>query len=99
MIKVMIVDNTDNNYMFADENGTVHMSKMWFENFVSKPQPGDYMFISESVITDPEEKMTPKTYGPFTTLGFARKPEKMTEKDFVVVINDNGMVVWQRYYG
>ncbi len=95
----MVIDNTNNNYMLADKNGTVHMAKMWFENFAPKPQPGDYMFIAESIITDPEERITPKTYGPFTQLGFARKPENMTEKDFIVVVNDNGMSVYQRYYG
>lgn len=99
MKKVIIIDNTDNNYVFADENGTIHMAKMWFENFASKPQSGDYMFISESVITDPEEKITSKTYGPFTTLGYARRPERMTERDFIVVVTDDTMVAYQRYYG
>ncbi len=99
MMKVMVIDNTNDNYMFTDKKGTVHMAKMWFENFASKPRPGDYLFIPESFITDPEEKTTPKTFGPFTKLGFARKPENMTERDFIVIVNDEGMSVYQRYYG
>ena len=99
MKKLMLIDNTNNNYVFADENSIIYRITMWFENFASKPQPGDYMFISEQVLDDHEEINTSKTYGPFTTLGYARKPENMTERDFVVVVNDDGMVVWQRYYG
>lgn len=97
--KLMLIANTNNNYAFADENHIIYRITMWFENFASKPQPGDYIFISESIITDPEEINTPKTYGPFTTLSFAKKPENMTESDFIVVVNDEGMVVYQRYYG
>ena len=99
MKKLMLIDITDNNYVFVDESRIVYKITMWFKNFMSKPQPGDYMFISEQILDDPEEKNTPKFYGSFTKRGYARKPEKMTEKDFVVVINDKGMVVWQRYYG
>ena len=95
----MLIDNTNNNYVFVDENRIIYRITMWFENFASKPQPGDYMFISEKVLDDPEEKNTPKTYGPFTKLGYARKPEMMTEKDFIVVVNDDKMIVYQRYYG
>lgn len=99
MKKLMLIDNTNNNYVFADENSIIHRMTMWFENFASKPQPGDYMFLSEKVLNDPEEINTPKTYGPFTKLGYARKPEMMTEKDFIVVVNDDKMIVYQRYYG
>ena len=99
MKKLMLIDNTDNNYVFADENNIIYRTTMWFENFASKPQPGDYMFISEQVLDDPEERITPKTYGPFTTLGFARKLERMTERDFIVVVNDEIISVYQRYYG
>ena len=99
MIKVKVIDNSNDNYMLADVNGKIHMSKMWFEKFASKPQPGDYMFIAEKVLYDPEEKITPKTYGPFTTLGFVRKPERMMEEDFIVIVNDEIMAVYQRYHG
>lgn len=99
MKKLMLVDNSNNNYMFTDENSKIYRSTMWFENFASKPQPGDYMFISEQLLDDPEEINKPKTYGPFTTLGFARKPERMTERDFIVVVNDEIISVYQRYYG
>lgn len=99
MIKVMVIDNTNDRYMFADKKGTVYRSTMWFENFASKPQPGDYIFISAKVLYDPEEINAPKTYGPFTKLGYARKPENMNEQDFIVVVNDELMTVYQRYYG
>lgn len=99
MKKLMLIDNTNNNYVFVDENRIIYRITMWFENFASKPQPGDYMFISKDVLDDPEEIKTPKTYGPFTSLGFARKPERMTERDFIVVVNDEIISVYQRYYG
>lgn len=99
MKKLMLIDNTNNNYVFVDESRIIYKITMWFENFASKPQPGDYMFISEQLLDDPEEINTPKTYGPFTKLGFARKPEDMTERDFIVVVNDERVVVYQRYYG
>lgn len=99
MKKVKVIDKSNNIFTIIDENRKIYRNIMWFENFASNPQPGDYMFISEQILDDPEEINTPKTYGSFTTLGYARKPENMTEKDFIVVVNDDGMVVWQRYYG
>ncbi len=99
MIKVNIIDAHNDVYMFTDGEGKIHMAKMWFEKFAVKPEVGDYMFISKSIITDHEERTTPKTYGPFTNLGFARNPENMTEKDFIVIVNDERMLVYQRYYG
>ena len=99
MKKVKVIDNSNNIFTIVDENRKIYRSIMWFENFASKPQPGDYMFISEKVLDDPEEKNTPKTYGPFITLGYARKLERMTERDFIVVANDDRTVAFQRYYG
>ncbi len=99
MIKVKIINNNGSDYMFADADGKVHMSKMWFENFATKPEAGDYMFISESLITDPEERITPKTYGPFTTSGYAKSPENMNEEDFVVIVSNERMLIYHRYYG
>ena len=99
MKKVKVIDNSNNIFTIVDENRKIYRSIMWFENFATKPQPGDYMFISEQILDDPEEINTPKIYGPFTNLDYARKPEDMTERDFIVVVSDSGMVVHQRYYG
>lgn len=99
MRKVKVIDNSNNIFTIVDENRKIYRIIMWFENFATKPHPGDYMFISEQVLDDPEEINTPKTYGPFTTLGYARKPERMTERDFIVVVNNDRMDVYQRYYG
>lgn len=99
MIKVMIIDNHNDYYTFSDENGKINRLTMWFENFATKPEPGDYMFISETFITDEEERTTPKIFGPFIGCKYARKPENMIESDFVVIVNDSGMRTYQRYYG
>ncbi len=99
MIKAQIIDIRDNRYMVEDQNKHIFIIGMQFKNVEYKPRLGDYIFISELVYNDPEEHITPKIYGPFTTLGYARKPEDMTERDFMVLVNDKGISVYQRYYG
>lgn len=99
MIKAQIVDIRDNRYMVKDQNNYIFIIGIQFENVDYKPRIGDHIFISELVYNDPEERITPKIYGPFTTLGYARSHYRMTEKDFIVIVNDDRMVVWQRYYG
>lgn len=98
MTKVKIVKKRKNNFGVKDEWGYEYDLVMFFEDVEYEPQKGDYLFISNDIISDFEEVETPKYYGPFSMKAFVRKPERMTDVDFLVVLNDDRMVTYQRYY-
>lgn len=99
MTKVKIVKKRKYNFEVKDKWGYEYDLVMFFEDVDYEPQKGDCLFISNDILSDFEEVETPKFYGPFSMKAFVRKPEKMTDVDFIVVVNDNGMHTYQRYYG
>lgn len=99
MVKVKIVKKHKNNFVAKDKSGNEYDLIMFFDDVDYKPKKGDYLFISSDILYDFEEVEIPKYYGPFSMKEFVRKPEKMTDIDFIVAVNDDRMVVYHRYYG
>ncbi len=99
MEKTEIIRKYEYKFTLKNEKGKEYNLLILFENVDYEPQKGDYLFISEDILADSEELMTPKCYGSFTDKDYVRKPLRMTKDDFIVVSNDKRMTVYQRYYG
>ncbi len=99
MTKVKIIEKHENTFEVKDEFGYEYDLVMFFDGVDYEPQKGDYLFISNDIFSDFEDVETPKFYGDFSMEAFVRKPERMTDVDFLVVLNNDRMVAYQRYYG
>lgn len=99
MEKTEIIRKYEYKFTVKDISGKEYNLLLLFENVEYEPQKGDYLFISDKILSDPEELITPKYFGPHTDMEYARKPSEMNNDDFVVVCNEERMVVYQRYYG
>ena len=99
MEKIEIIKKHEYEFTVKDMSGKEYNLMLIFENIGYEPQKGDYLFVSENILSDPEELMTPKYYGPPTDKEYVKKPLRMTKEDFIVVSNDEKMIVYQRYYG
>ncbi|MDE5945685.1 MAG: hypothetical protein K2G63_00040 [Oscillospiraceae bacterium] len=86
-------------YVLEDEKNERYVYNISFINVKNPPEQGNFIFWSEKNCTDWEERNTLRTYGTFTTEGYGRIGEKTQDVDFIVVVTENDMYLFQRYYG
>lgn len=99
MNKLKILRRRGNQYRTKCSSGFEYDFTMFFEDVEYEPEEGDYLFISNDILLDFEECETPRFYGPYSMESFVRKPEYMTDVDFMIVVNDERMEIYHRYYG
>lgn len=109
-MKKMFVVSIQGKYVYTlrdDATGDTYIGNFEFMDVDDPPVVGDVILWSSNNCTDPEEcrkihgqcYLGTRTYGPYTTAGYMRTGQDMTEMDVMIVVKPDDAYLLHRYYG
>ena len=104
--KIISFSESGRGRMFLRDEKTKEVYKGDFEflNVEAVPSKGDFIFMSETVCTDPEECRNREFrvghfYGPYTDTPCIRKGRRILDVDFIVLVKEDSTYLLHRYHG